>query len=296
MRILVGNNAMANPGGSETYSYAIIKELVERGHTVACYTKRRGMVANQVEKLGVPIYFEPIHEKYDLALLSHSTSIALARNISAFKVQTCHGVYPALEQPVGGMDAYVSISEEVAFHLLKKGTASTLIRNGIDCERFKPVNKINKRLKTILSLSHSDTVNSLLKVVCENIGAELIVHNKYKQPIWNVEDKINQADLVVTLGRGAYEAMACARNVMVLDNRGYVKGEAIGEGLITPLTFPNYAKNNCSGRYSKKAFPYQDLVCELSGYSRDKGTKLRRIALKELNIKEQVNQYLNLVR
>lgn len=296
MRILVGNNAMANPGGSETYSYAIIKELVEQGHEVSCITKRRGMAANQVEKLGVPVYFEAIHGKYDLALLSHSTSIALSRNVEAFKVQTCHGIYPALEQPVGGMNAYVSISEEVQTHLKSKRIKSTIIRNGIDCERFKPVNQINRKLKTILSLSHSEELNQLLSVVCRNIGAKLIIHNKYKTPIWDVENKINEADLVVSLGRGAYEAMACGRNVLILDNRGYVKGGAIGDGLATSLTLPHFMKNNCSGRFTKKAFGYKDLVVGLFNYSRNNGNKLREYALKNFNIKNQVNQYLSLVR
>jgi len=243
MRILVGNNAMANPGGSETYSYAIIKELVEQGHKVSCLTKRTGIVSKEVEKLGVPIYTKPIG-KFDLALLSHSTSIALSRNVKAFKVQTCHGIYPALEQPVKGMDNYVGISEEVRFHLLGKGYVSDLIRNGIDCKRFKPTKPINKELKTILSLSHSDEVNRLLEWALALINVELIVHNKYKTPIWNIEDKINEVDLVVSLGRGAYEAMACGRNVLILDNRKYTNKGIIGDGLLTPLTIPYYSRNS----------------------------------------------------
>ena len=283
MKILVGNNAMGNPGGSETYSYAIIKELVSRGHEVACYTTRRGMVVNEVEKLGVPVYFEP-------------TSIALCRNIKAFKIQTCHGIFPKLEQPVSGMNAYVSISEEVQNHLSNKRVNSTLIRNGIDCERFQPVKPINKRLKTILSLSHSDGVNNILRVVCRNINCELIIHNKYKTPIWNIEEKINEADLVISLGRGAYEAMACGRNVLVFDNRGYVKGGNIGDGILTKDNWRKSAHNNCSGRATNKEFRYEDLISEVFCYSKNKGKDLRKIALNDFNIEKQVNQYLSLIR
>ena len=133
----------------------------------------------------------------------------------------------------------------------------------INCERFKPTKPINRKLKTILSLSHSEGLNQLLSVVCRNIGVKLIIHNKYKTPIWDIENKINEADLVVSLGRGAYEAMACGRNVLILDNRGYVKGGAIGDGSASPLTLPYFMKNNCSGRFTNKSFEYKDLVVEL---------------------------------
>ena len=296
MKILVGNNAMADPGGSETYSYAIIKELIEQGHEVECVTKRRGMVSRKLADLGVPVYTSSITGKYDIALLSHSTSIALSRNVKAFKIQTCHGVYPKLEQPVGGMDAYISISEEVQDYLKVKKINSTLIRNGIDCERFKPIKSIKKKVKTILSLSHSEELNQLLYTVCANAGIKLIIQNKYKKPIWDIESIINEVDLVVSLGRGAYEAMACGRNVLILDNRGYVKGGAIGDGLATHLTLPYFLKNNCSGRFTKKSFVYNDLVVELFNYSKKNGNKLRKFVLQNLNIKKQVNQYLSLVK
>ena len=163
MKILVGNNRLMNPGGSETYTYAIVKELVECGHAVTCITSdSSGMVSDKIRELNVPIKFNFSFEKYDVALLSHSTSIKLSENVQAFKIQTCHGVFPKLEQPVKGMDAYVAISEEVQQHLASKGINSTIIRNGIDCSRFKPEILINEKLQNVLSLAHSDNVNEML--------------------------------------------------------------------------------------------------------------------------------------
>jgi len=296
MRILVGNNRMADPGGSETYAYALIAELQRQGHDVECITLQKGMVSSYVGCLGVPVYTTPIYDVYDLALLSHSSSIELARNVKAFKIQTCHGIYPNLEQPVKGMDAYVAISDEVYTHLKSKGYNSSIIHNGIDCERFASSRSINTRLQTVLSLCHDEKTNHYLQSICHLLNVRLIKKNKFDAPIWRVENLINEADLVVTLGRGAYEAMAMGRNVLLYDNRRYVGGEALGDGMVDKDNIFSFLENNCSGRYSAKPFPTKEMLLAFKKYRKKTGGDLRKFAVANLNIKDKVNQYLNLVR
>jgi len=60
MKIIVGNNAFGNPGGSETYAYALIAELVRRGHEVTAVGKKRGIVSDQLKKIGVPVFLSPL--------------------------------------------------------------------------------------------------------------------------------------------------------------------------------------------------------------------------------------------
>ena len=173
MKILVGNNKLQNPGGSETYAYALVTELVKRGHEVECVASGvNGMVSEKIKKMGVPVHFRTIRGRsYDLALLSHTTSIALAQYVKAFKVQTCHGIYPVLEQPVKGMDAYVAITEEVAAHLRLKGYNSTIIYNGVDCARFSP-NGENEELLTVLSLAHGEAANNIVRDACSGVDVD----------------------------------------------------------------------------------------------------------------------------
>jgi hypothetical protein len=295
MKILVGNNGLGNPGGSETYTYALIAELVRRGHTVHAVGKTGpGQVSRKLEALGVPCFFKPITGKYDLILLSHSSSIDLAKNATGFKVQTCHGVFPKLEQPVPGMDAYVAISEEVQTHLKSLGFESTVIRNGVDCFRYKPTTPINKKLTTVLSLAHSEPANEIIKAACKIIGVNLIINNKFKEFKWDVEKIIDKADLVISLGRGAYESMASGRNVVIFDKRGYMKLPAVGDGIVTKETVGNYLQNNCSGRYTKKEFDAKLLAKEILKYNHQHGYDLREYALENLNIEIQVRKYLQL--
>lgn len=300
MKVLVGNNKLQNPGGSETYTYALVEELVKQGNDVTCVASGyAGIVAKHIQDLGVKIYFQPIHGIYDLALLSHTTSISLAKKVKAVKVQTCHGIYPQLEQPVNGMDAYVAISEEVQKHLTNKGYKSTLIENGVDCERFKPVRELNNKLKVILSLAHGEKVNDVLKSVCAVLNIKLLTQNKFKTPrtttnVWDIERLINEADLVVSLGRGAYEAMACGRNVLILDDRVYTGEGMIGDGFVDLGNVNQFLENNCSGRYSKIKFGKQAIINVLKRYNKSVGIDLRLFALENLNIKKQVDKYLQL--
>jgi hypothetical protein len=295
MRILVGNNGLGLPGGSETYTYALIKELVKRGHDVTAVGKEGpGLISRKLEELGVECRFEPVWGKYDLILLSHSSSIHLVKDAIGFKVQTCHGIYPSLEQPVPGMDAYVSISEEVYNHLKSKGFESTIIPNGVDCDRYKPKTPINDKLKTVLSLAHSEPANEIIKQACKIANVNLIINNKFKEWKWEVDEIINKSDLVISLGRGAYEAMAAGRNVVIFDQRNYTNMPAIGDGIITKDNVDGYLKNNCSGRYTKRVFDAQILAEEILKYNPQHGKDLREYALENLNIEKQVDKYLNL--
>lgn len=297
MKILVGNNGLGLPGGSETYTYALIEELVKRGHTVTAVGKQGpGLVSKKLEELGVKCFFTPISGHYDLVLLSHSSSINLTKNVTGFKVQTCHGIYPALEQPVHGMNAYVAISDEVYQHLKNKGFESTIIHNGINCDRYKPNVPINDKLKTVLSLAHSDPANKIIKEACKLANVNLIINNKFKEWKWEVDEIINKADLVISLGRGAYEAMASGRNVIIFDKRSYVDLPAIGDGIITLNNVNDYLKNNCSGRYSNKIYDVNSLVNELKQYNKQHGQDLRDYALNYLNIEKQVDIYLQLFK
>jgi len=299
MKILVGNNKLAKLGGSETYTYALVGELVRQGHQVDCIASGMpGIVSNRIkDDFGVITRFRPTTAGYDLVLLSHKTSIELARNVQGFKIQTCHGVHHPLERPVPGMDAYVAVSDEVAEGLKNQGYSASVIYNGVDCDRFYPMtNDTRDDLQFVLSLAHSDEANQMIHEACDMLGCTLQVLNKYKSAVWEVEYLINQADMVISLGRGVYEAAACGRNVVIFDYRPYMGKEAIGDGYVTPEVFPLYMKNNCSGRYTKKIFNAEILKGEMARYDSFNGELLREFAMKHLNIKNQVQKYLDLVR
>lgn len=297
MKILVSNRGLANPGGSETYLYSVIEELLSLGHEVHSLCKLKpGLVAEKLKNLSVPVYNKPIKDNFDLILSSHNCTIDLMDGVNGFKIQTCHGIYPEPEQPSKKVNFHVSISEEVKTHLNEKGFESEVIYNGVNCEKFKPIKPINNKLKTVLSLAQSDLANEIIKKSCDLIGVELIELNKFKSWEWNVNEYIQDADLVVSLGRGCYESMASGRNVVIFDHRNYGQKSSIGDGFVNTENVKLFLKNNCSGRYSNQIYDHKMLSEEFLKYDPLVGQDLRNFALSELNIKNQIKKYFNLIR
>ena len=295
MKILVSNNTFSFTGGSETYAYCVIAALKKHGYDVDAFTTGAvTMVGEEIKKLGVKIYTTELHTGYDVALSSHLSTTKYTTQVANKVIQTCHGIYPPLEQPDPNVHKLVAISQEVQQHITNKGMESTIIHNGVDVDRFVPIKPINKKLTKVFSLAHNQQVNQLIAAACEKQGIEFEWHNKYINPIFDIETKIQEADLVVTLGRGAYESMACGRPVFILDNRGYSGQGMVGDGILTSENIDKSLENNCSGRAFKKKFDVPTIIDEFNKYNQSLGDFSRDYALKNFNIDIQLEKYLAL--
>lgn len=286
--ILVATNHLEAVGGSETFTYTLIESLLNKGYEVEYFTFYKGLVSNKIEN-ELKIKFKSL-SKYDLILANHNSCI---RHLSlhGICVQTCHGVFPNLEQPNKYADGHVSISQEVKDHLAEKGFSSRVILNGINCERFNIKTPINSQLKYVLSLSQSSVANDNIESVCNKLNINFSKLNKHVNPIWEVEKEVNKADLVVGLGRSAYEAMACGRTILVYDDRGYFKSYA--DGYLSKKVLDACIYNNLSGRTSKLQFEASDIERELLKYNQLDGDLMREYALKNLNIDLQAEKYID---
>lgn len=290
MKILITNHWFKRYGGSETFTYTLGKELLSRGHEVHLHTNVPGALSLRMNKEGIP---SRLDSWYDLILANHNTCVEAVSD-KGLIIQTCHGTKPKLEQPSEAAHYHVAISEEVQRHLEKKGFDSTVIHNGVDCERFNPTTPLNPQLKTVLSLCHSDEANALLQEACDIHGCNLITLNKYVNGLFEVETMINQSDLVVSLGRGVYEAMACGRNVVIFDKRPYQ--ESLADGfLYNEKWLKRYVSKNCSGRSMKTHPTSRQLAYLFNMYNPAIGEDMRRLDLKYFDIKKQVDKYLQIV-
>ncbi|MCL6219178.1 UDP-glycosyltransferase [Zunongwangia pacifica] len=288
LNILVATSHLNRLGGSVTFTYALIEELKGRSNIeVEYFTFEKGIVSNKIEnELGVNFLSR---NKYDLILANHNTIVEKLYGLG-FIIQTCHGIFPSLEQPSFLSDAYVAISQEVLDHIGKIGKPVKLIYNGINLNRFREFKPVSKKLKTILSLCQSDKANLFIKEVCEDHGFRFLGYNKNENPIWEIENMINDSDLVIGLGRSAYEAMACGRPVIIYDNRSYFP--EFGDGYVLENLGLSLI-NNCSGRYFKKKISKKELYLEFNKYNPSDGYLLREFAEKELDVSKNVSKYLN---
>ena len=280
-RILLTNIRMEHFSGTETFTYTLAKELEGRGYKVDVFTFYPGKVSKDLFEITPKNKDKRLRMDYDYIFINHNKCLEYLKDVRGIKVLTCHGIFPDLEQPIPGADVYVSISDEVKNHLNELGYNSKIIKNGIDCELFKPTSKINKKLTNVASICKGVKANEIIKEACEKIGVNFkairnIENNKIIE-VKNVEDYINEADLVVSLGRGAYEAMACGRAVIVFDKRDYMD-KMIGDGIITKDNVNEAVKNNFSGRRYEIEFDVNGLVDELKKYDQSMGDINREYA------------------
>ncbi|MDT0643053.1 UDP-glycosyltransferase [Zunongwangia sp. F363] len=287
MKILVATNHLYQYGGSETYTFTLIEEINRRKNfDVEYFTFKKGSVSERIEnQLGVKFLSK---EKYDLILANHNSCVEKLYGMG-FIIQTCHGIFPSLEQPSDKADAYVSISQEVQSHLADKGYSSKIILNGLNLNRFKPKNPVSKNLRNVLSLCHSVEANSFIEEICKLNQWKFLKAYKYDSPLWEIENKINEADIVIGLGRSAYEAMACGRPVVIFDKRRY--SDWFGDGYVKNILGLSLI-NNCSGRYFKYNFSSEDLELEIKKFRKNHSVYFREFAEKELDIVKNTDKYL----
>lgn len=270
MHILLANYIIGGQTGSETWTASLANELKKLGHDVSFF---------------IPGSYIP--KEIDLAIINHNTCLSELKDLSCKKIFTSHGVIPDLEQPIYGADVYVSVSEEVQQNLKDKGFNSIVIRNGINLDKFRSVTPVNEKLNSVLfSSNYQSNARLKVKLACQQLGIRFRdIGGVYRTK--DVVGAINNADLVVGLGRTAYEAMACERNVLVYDYNG-------GDGLATPETLLEYRKNNCSGRRYKHDYTVEDIKTLLQQYDPSLGKKLRDYINNNNNMATVAEMYLTL--
>jgi len=303
MRILVGNHHLAHWCGSETFTATLVRALVRDGHTVEVFAAIQGEVSESLAPLARVVcnqYLERLQwatepdpePPYDLVLTSHHTAQKAAMGLGRVHITTCHGVVPDLEQPHPGADAYVAVSEEVHEHLASRGFASTVIRNGVDTTRFRPCRPLPARLERVLLLSNYDAAEPIVREAAGRVGARFRRVGGAAS-VSNVAGPIDEADLVVTLGRGAYEAMSAGRNVVIFDRRDYADVQG-ADGFVTPDDLPELLRHNCSGRARGLDWGVDELADAFRRYDPDVGDALRAFAVEHLDVHRQVEAYLAL--
>ena len=284
MKILVGQNHLDTIGGSETYTYTLIKALKEFGADVELLVgqeDRLGIVSNKIKK-DFGIKANKLTGNYDACFLSHRSSVLSYlkqyEEVDTENVfQIIHGVRPPEEKPVLDKGIkYIAISKEVQQYLEDDfELESTYVPNFIDTTKFT-FEESFVNLKVCLSLSQSDVFNQMLGNICKKKRLTFLSNNKFTNPIFSIENKIHKADLVFSLGRGVYEAMACGRNVIVSDHRPYQM--PYSDGFLTPHNFFDFHENNCSGRKMLIETTEEFLINEMEKYDSYNGFKLSVLA------------------
>lgn len=281
MKILLTNLCLDGFGGSESWLYSMATELNRRGNEVHVYSPRCGKVYEKLKNSGITL---ATSGNFDLILDNHNQS---AGKFTGFTIHTCHGIIPE-ERPMPNA-LNIAVSKKVS----EKYGIDVIIPNSIDTNRFCCKNFPRDRIKKILSLCKSVSANYQLSRICQEHG--LLFESMYGREIFNIEDKINEADLVVGVGRSLLDAMACGRPVVSFDDRSYFSTRMLGHGYITPDKFKFQQIDNFTASSIGTSLSKEDLEREIfEKYNPKDGEVNRQFIIENLSIEKAVDRYLEL--
>jgi glycosyltransferase involved in cell wall biosynthesis len=301
MNVLLTHLHLDYPGGSETYTHALVQGLLGAGHRVTVLSPILGDVARRVRGLGaetvdelrkVPGHPDVLHCQHNVMALA-----ARAWFRGAPLVYHSHGTVPLPEQPPSldlNIQRYVAVSELVRRHLAGRGVPAGVIRvveNPVDVRRFAPMSELGARPRRALVLSSviDRATLGVIEEACARSGIALDVVGLDRGRVWDVEGHMGRADIVFSLGRGAIEAMACGRAVFVYDVHG-------ADGWVTPDTVDDIASCTFSGKRYRRRLTAEQLVEELDRYDPEMGRANRRIAEDRYSLEQHVPRILAIYR
>ena len=318
MNILIGQNHLHYIGGTEKYTYDLVKELQSRKEVdnvslIIPHSMYLGVMSDKIENdLGVKTNyiskdFINGDKQFDMCLINHNTTIdrLIHSEINYDKnnvFQIIHGTTPGVEQPYLPIHfsknkdvkiQYITISQEISDYIKNiYNLKGIVINNGVDTDIFNSDKEINEVPKKLFSLSQSKDFNNRLHIICKKLDIQFSCANKWVNAQQDVSQDIKDSDIVVSLGRGVYESMMCGRYVIVADERGYQGG--LSDGSINKDNIDKMMYSNCSGR----AYMYKPTILHIKGeiekYNKKDANFNKEYASKNLNIKHQVSKILEL--
>lgn len=274
VKILI-SSLVLDLSGTPTYTLTLYNELDKRGHDVTVYSPDSGPLSKQMKTVTSLVGVSPP----DLIIAQMNVCAEALREAFPHTrmMFSAHGVTPETEAPPKAeMQHYTAINEDGAENLVAHGVDKvTIIRDFVDTDRFKPTSLPNAELKHVLFISNFKKWKTYHRITkaCQKLGLELKCCGSPYGRCHRIEEEINQADLVISTGRGVLEAMSCGRPVVSFNQR-------CGDGYLTPAMYLESRTRNFAGakcRYDDLNF--DDLIAEIEKYDAADGIVNRYLAL-----------------
>jgi len=265
MRVLITNNTLATPAGTEMYVRDLALALLRRGHQPIAYSTQLGTVAQMLHDATVPVVDDlnklavtpdVIHGHHHL-----DTMTAMLHFSQTPVVYFCHGWMPWEEMPVRfpTLQHYVAVDDLCAERLqCEHGIAPEhihTIRNFVDLSRFGLRDELPAKPQRALVFSnraHESGYLGIVRRACAERGIVVgVIGAAARHSAEAPEQLLGSYDIVFAKARSALEAMACGAAVITCDALGlggmitqenYAQARALNFGVRT-LYQPISAQN-----------------------------------------------------
>lgn len=293
--------------GVSTFIYTLTKALVQDGHEVSIWIENKDSASTDFEdniSKFAEIYFgiNVPENKFDQIFINYNslmnTALAFPHVPKKFFIHGC--MYEDYVPPPENIDKYYVFSERVYKRMEERYSLpkeKVLIRNGIDIERFKYYGETNKEIQKILLIDSRTNgfLLNILSAVCNHLGIwyrAIGSNSYYNDTIWNMEDHVKDADLVIAYGRSAYEAMSMGKPTIIYGING-------GDGYVTKDNFNDMLRTNMSGWSFKcmdkpHSISPNILLKEIQKYDHKDGIILSDMISKKLDIRLFIDKILDI--
>jgi hypothetical protein len=300
MRVLLTNNTLSAPAGTELYVRDVALELARRGHTPVAYSTRLGVVAEQLRQAGIQVVDQlgqvgiapdVIHGHHH-----YETQTALLYFPHAPAISFSHGPLPWQEAAAisPGVARYVAMSELSRRRLIEEGVAPERIErlnNFFDARRFPARPALPKVPRRALAFGHSYTESfelPVLREACQRLGIELdaLGHGNGNEDL-NPGSRLCGYDIVFARARSAIEAMAVGAAVIL---SGYGK---LGP-LVERANFDELRRHNFGLHVIDMPLDVELLVAQLQHYNAGETTRLTEHVRRECELGPAVDRLIEL--
>jgi hypothetical protein len=230
MRILLTNNTLNIPAGTENYCRDVSLALRAAGHEPWCYSRTLGSIAQDLRDAGIPVFdsIEDLPGEPDVIHGHHRLETTLAGLFfpAVPIVSFCHGPKAWQEAPcrLPNVALWVAVDKACEARLLEEGIPADGIRllfNFADTSRFPlraPLPPSPRRALIFSNYASEATHIPLVREVCaaRDITLDVIGYhsgNVHRQP----EAVLGGYDLVFAKARSAIEAMVAGCAVVQCD-------------------------------------------------------------------------------
>lgn len=250
--------------GVPTYTLTLYHELTRRGHRVVVYCPKGGTMSALMPTVASPSGLTP-----DVIVAQHNKCAYTLRGAfpSVPMVYSAHGVLPDIEQPPRGIsvDWWTAINQQVRDHMMRQyvpGDRIDIVRDFIDTSLYKPLTPLRIDKPRVLFVSNYKKWKAYyrLAVACQRLGWSFKAVGSPYGRSRNMVEEMNNADLIVSWGRGILEGMACGRPVVSYDKE-------LGDGYLTRDVYMESRERNFSGYECRHWFDADGIMRELRKYN-----------------------------
>jgi hypothetical protein len=299
--IAFSNCSLHKRSGTETFLLDVTTALSRRGYKCGVFTPRKGGMAEEFVRHGVPVW-----DKLDEMTLRPDV-LHCQHNLEAIRL--CHRFpeTPALfmvhsysswtdeTPPLPQVRCVATVSEYIRERVVRDTGLPVdqipLIFNGVDLNRFRPRGKLPAEPRNLV-LFCSNVVGSAHVDLVERVARKMgLVLEKIGPPFGSLvaapEEVLGNFDLVLSVGRCAIEALCVGCAVIVIGSQG------VGD-LVTLGNFSKFRRRNFGLSLLERPLEESVLQQAILSYNADEAFEVGSIARERCDIERTVDDLLAL--